>query len=285
MRVVYADIHSNFLPVIILLQWRHNGRDGFSNHQHQDCLLNRLFRRRSKKTSKLRVTGLCEGNSPVNSPHKGTVTRKCFRFMTSSCLWGFLINKLVWMTTTNCNGTWTESGLRHNWSELDRPAKTLTKTKQPSNIIIMHNTFKNKACVSRSRGNISVSLRHSHGSIKCVCIIDCFAIAYKGNNTLQYSINHTSSIGLWAPLAILWQPKQSIIQATATHLKIGNLYISSRATRSTHDDVIKFSALLAICAGNSPVPGEFPAQRLVTRSFDVFFDLHPNKRLSRQWWG
>ena len=41
-----------------------------------------------------------------------------------------------------------------------------------------------------------------------------------------------------------------------------------------------FSALLAICAGNSPVPGEFPAQRLVTRSFDVFFDLRPNKRLS-----
>ena len=40
------------------------------------------------------------------------------------------------------------------------------------------------------------------------------------------------------------------------------------------------SALLAICAGNSPVPGEFPAQRPVTRSFDIFFDLHPNKRLS-----
>ena len=48
-----------------------------------------------------------------------------------------------------------------------------------------------------------------------------------------------------------------------------------------------FSALPAICAGNSPVPGEFPAQRPVTRSFDVFFDLHPNKRLSKQsrgWW-
>ena len=39
--------------------------DGVSNHQLHDCLLNRLFRRRSKKTSKLRVTGLCEGNSPV----------------------------------------------------------------------------------------------------------------------------------------------------------------------------------------------------------------------------
>ena len=46
-----------------------------------------------------------------------------------------------------------------------------------------------------------------------------------------------------------------------------------------------FSALLAICAGNSPAAGEFPAQRPVTRSFDVFFDLCLNKRLRKQWWG
>ena len=58
------------------LKWRHNGRDGISNHQPHDCPLNRLFKRRSKKTPKLRVTGLCEGNSPVNSPHKGPVTWK-----------------------------------------------------------------------------------------------------------------------------------------------------------------------------------------------------------------
>ena len=45
------------------------------------------------------------------------------------------------------------------------------------------------------------------------------------------------------------------------------------------------SPLLAICAGNSPVPGEFPTQRPVTRSFDVFFDLRLNKRLSKQWRG
>ena len=46
-----------------------------------------------------------------------------------------------------------------------------------------------------------------------------------------------------------------------------------------------FSALLAICAGNSPVPGEFPTQRPVTRRFDVFFDLRLNTRLSKQSWG
>ena len=43
-----------------------------------------------------------------------------------------------------------------------------------------------------------------------------------------------------------------------------------------------FSALLAICAENSPVTGEFPAQRPLTRSFDDFFDLRPNERLSKQ---
>ena len=46
-----------------------------------------------------------------------------------------------------------------------------------------------------------------------------------------------------------------------------------------------FSALLALCAGNSPVTGEFPTQRPVTRSFDVFFDLRMNERLSKQSWG
>ena len=46
-----------------------------------------------------------------------------------------------------------------------------------------------------------------------------------------------------------------------------------------------FSVSLALCAGNSPVPGEFPTQRPVTRSFDVYFDLRPNKRLSKQSWG
>ena len=46
------------------LRWRHNGCDSVSNHQPRECLLRRLIRRTSKKTSKLRVTGLCTGNSP-----------------------------------------------------------------------------------------------------------------------------------------------------------------------------------------------------------------------------
>ena len=54
-----------FVSIWKSLQWRHNGRDGILNHQPHDCLLNRLFRHRSKKTSKIRVTGLYAGNSPV----------------------------------------------------------------------------------------------------------------------------------------------------------------------------------------------------------------------------
>ena len=59
---LFRGIISNIWHTI---KCRINERDGVSNHQPHDCLLSRLLRRRSKKTSKLRVTGLCEGNSPV----------------------------------------------------------------------------------------------------------------------------------------------------------------------------------------------------------------------------
>ena len=66
-----------------LFQWRHNERDGVPSHRRLHCLLNCWFRRRSKKTSKLRVTGLRVRGIhrwPVNSPHKRPVTRKMFPF-------------------------------------------------------------------------------------------------------------------------------------------------------------------------------------------------------------
>ena len=81
----------------ITLQWRHNERDGVSNHQPYDCLLSRLYR--PKKISKLRVTGLCEGNSSVTSEyplnvliypcidpsHKSDKYRTMHRFVTEMC--------------------------------------------------------------------------------------------------------------------------------------------------------------------------------------------------------
>ena len=62
--VVFVKVKTDF-NWSIALKWRHNERDGVSNHQHHVCLLKRLFRRRSKKTPKLRVASLCEGDSMV----------------------------------------------------------------------------------------------------------------------------------------------------------------------------------------------------------------------------
>ena len=66
----------------ITLQWRHNGCDGIPNHQPHGCLLKCLFGRRSKETSKLRVTGLCAGSHrwSVNCPHRWPLTQKMFPF-------------------------------------------------------------------------------------------------------------------------------------------------------------------------------------------------------------
>ena len=77
----YKQLLSHWL-MVRPFHWCHNDHDGVSNHQPHGCLLNRLFRRRSKKTSKLRVNGLSAGNSPrpVNSPHKGPVTWKMLPF-------------------------------------------------------------------------------------------------------------------------------------------------------------------------------------------------------------
>ena len=75
-----------------LLLWRHNEWDSASNHRRLYCLLHRMLRHRSKKTSKLRVTGLCEGNSPVTVefPAQRASNAEMFPFddviMLNSCL-------------------------------------------------------------------------------------------------------------------------------------------------------------------------------------------------------
>ena len=68
-RPQWANSLCSMSPFVVVflhpLQWRHNGRDSVSNHQPHDSFLNRLFRHRSKKTSKLRTTGLCAAISPA----------------------------------------------------------------------------------------------------------------------------------------------------------------------------------------------------------------------------
>ena len=66
--VIFISLSNSFQQLLrISLLWRHSGRECVSNYRRLDCILNRLFRRRWKETSKLCVTGLCEGNSPVTS--------------------------------------------------------------------------------------------------------------------------------------------------------------------------------------------------------------------------
>ena len=102
--------------------------------------------------------------------------------------------------------------------------------------------------------------------------------------TLYWIRAHTAVGPQWIPSGQPWQ-----------HWEVTETYSTSQEVCHTSRFVVfwswwrhqmeTFSALLAICAGNSPVTGEFPAQRPVTRGLDVFFDRCLNKRLSKQCWG
>ena len=82
-RVMVGKKNQEIKGIGVSLRWRHNDHDGVSNHQPRGCLLNRLFRRKSKKTSKLRVTGLCAGDRWISRTN-GQWRGKCFHLMTSS---------------------------------------------------------------------------------------------------------------------------------------------------------------------------------------------------------
>ena len=87
----------------------------------------------------------------------------------------------------------------------------------------------------------------------------------------------------------------SSVKCKTTWTSIANVLVNRITNGSGVPEVMKasnawwshhmetFSTLLALCEGNSPVTSEFPSRRPVTQSFDVSFDLHLNKRLSKQW--
>ena len=90
----------------VTLGWRHNGLDSVSNHQPHDCLLNHSFGRRSKKTSKLRITGLCVRNSPVTGEFPAQMARNAenvsiwWRHHGVRLYLGWRIPGLAWITFT-----------------------------------------------------------------------------------------------------------------------------------------------------------------------------------------
>ena len=81
--------------IFIPLRGRHNERDGVSNNQPQDCLLNRLYRHRSKEASKLRVTGLCAGNSPVTGEFPAQMASNAKKV---SIWWRHHVVSIAWPT-------------------------------------------------------------------------------------------------------------------------------------------------------------------------------------------
>ena len=113
--------------------------------------------------------------------------------------------------------------------------------------------------------------------VKTVCLRD-------ENNWFPHSQYHRI-YARYRPRVLVCCWQDSIKQDAA----ISWQYVSSSANNWHvmwwHHQIETFSALLALCAGISPVTGEFPSQRPVTWNFGVFFDLRLNKRLSKQSWG
>ena len=96
---IYCKLLCNLL---LSLQWRYTGRDGVSNQQPHHCLLNRLFRHRSKKTSKPRVTGLGAGNSPVTGEFPAQIASNAENV---SFWWRYQDATMIFLTEDTINAT------------------------------------------------------------------------------------------------------------------------------------------------------------------------------------
>ena len=161
-----------------------------SNHQPPDCLLNRLFRRWSKKASKLRVTGLCAGNSPETGEFPAQMASNAE-------------NVSIW------------------WRHHVLPAH---RADQPRNM--------------QPR----------------LGVLQCFLVVWQSWDDFTH-------------IHAVWLPQWYYSEATLKN--IGKYISLIHRTSWWRHQVETFSALLVLCVGNSPVTGEFPSQRPVTRSFDV----------------
>ena len=111
---------------------------------------------------------------------------------------------------------------------------------------------------------------------------------HRNDNVLFQYKGYFRGIGIL--IIMIWRSWSRLILILSLPILLRrNLYIAENLRNHPiswwRHQMETFYALLAICAGNSPVPGEFPAQRPVTRNFDVFFDLRPNQLLSKQSWG
>ena len=89
-------------PNQFTFEWHLYERNGFSNHRRIDCLLNRLFRRRSKKTSKLCVTGLCEGNPPVTGGFPSQRASNAAMSPSDDVIWHYVKDWITFVKYSEC---------------------------------------------------------------------------------------------------------------------------------------------------------------------------------------
>ena len=198
---------------------------------------------------------------PVNSPHKDQLRRKCFHLMTS---WWYI--EVMEVTKIHFSSLGPGKLPAPAWCDnICQPVPSTEFSQKRRNkpaeyLYCMHNCYtefiwgrmitqvNHPDFVNYMNVNC-INVSCSQSSVNdCACMFPCFLFVM------------TSWHGNVFPI-------------------IGPFWTWWRHQMET------FSALLALCAGDSPVSGEFPSQRPVTRSFDVFFDLRLNKRLSKQSWG
>ena len=171
--LLYLPQGNRTISNISALRWRHNERDGVSNHQRLDCLLSRLFRRRSKKTSKLRVTGLCEENSLGDQwiPRtNGQWRRTWVHLMTSSWV------KQSWRTCPISPQKKTQQGIIHVHNPSDIPFTCCVGLRQKETIFYLNlngiYNFRHIYLIIRRTWS-AIFAPAKFGICICICICIC----------------------------------------------------------------------------------------------------------------
>ena len=142
------------------LRWRHNEHDGVSNHQPRDYSLNRLFRRRSKKTSKLHVTGLtglCKGNSPVNGEFP---TQRARNAENISIWWGhYELHVSAGGTSPREIGSLYPDELHMTLNCCPSPTHVIRKRLHYTNLAIIYSTVYSGADQRKRQSYVSLALQ------------------------------------------------------------------------------------------------------------------------------
>ena len=232
MRIIMRALKSQIWLDTLRLQWRYNGRDGVSNQQPYHWLSNRFIRRRSKKTTKLCVTGLWMGNSPLTGEFPAPMASNAE-------------NVSIW---------W-----RHHASHFYLSSITHRYPLSALPTLLW----------GEPTGHWWIPLQRT-----CTAEFWCFLWYQPQHFWTNYRVTRDFKHGCAHVTSVQWN--MNVISNTPSNLKILEYEKTAPPEREHRcipwwrHQMETFSALLALCVGP------------VTRSFDVFFDLRLNKRLSKQ---